>query len=71
MQLIIDIDTIDDPSKKEWLINTLKLMHIDFDTKENRQTIEEYNLDIAYAEAEVESGVYIIATDLRQKAASW
>lgn len=30
MELIIDFDKIKDPSKKEWLINSLKLMHIGF-----------------------------------------
>lgn len=54
MHLIIDIDEIKDSSKKEWLINTLRLMNISFNTAEKRQTIEEYNMKIGEAEAEIE-----------------
>ncbi len=71
MHLIIDIDEIKDNSKKEWLINTLRLMNINFNTAEKRQTIEEYNLDIAEAEAEIERGEYITAEDLKKEARSW
>ena len=71
MHLIIDIDEIKDNYKKEWLINTLRLMNISFNTMEKRQTIEEYNLDIAEAEAEIERGEYITAEDLKNEARSW
>lgn len=71
MHLKIDIDEIKDNSKKEWLINTLRLMNINFNTAEKRQTIEEYNLEIAEAEAEIERGEYITAEDLKKEVRSW
>ena len=71
MELIIDFDKIKDPSKREWLINSLKLMHIGFHTVEKRQTIEEYNEDLEKGDAEIEAGKYITATDLKAEAAKW
>jgi len=71
MQLIIDFEAINDASKKEWLINTLRLMNISFDTAEKRQTIEEYNLEINEAEAEIERGEYLTAEDLKKEAHTW
>lgn len=71
MHLIIDIDSIDDNSKKEWLLSSLKLMNISYDTKENRQTLEEYNYDIGEAEAEIERGEFITAENLKKEARSW
>jgi len=71
MQLIIDFEAINDASKKEWLINTLRLMNISFATAEKRQTIEEYNLEINEAEAEIERGEYITAEDLKKEAHTW
>jgi len=71
MQIVIDIDAIDDASKKEWLINTLRLMNINFNTTEKRQTVEEYNREIAEAEAEIERGEYVTAEDLKKEALRW
>ena len=71
MELIIDFDKIKDPSKREWLINSLKLMHIGFHTVEKPQTIEEYNEDLEKGNAEIEAGNYITATDLKAEAAKW
>lgn len=71
MHLIIDIDEIKDFSKKEWLINTLKLMNIGFNTFKKRQTANEYNLEISEAEAEIERGEFIEAEDLKKEARSW
>ena len=71
MELIIDFDKIKDPSKREWLINSLKLMHIGFHTVEKPQTIKEYNEDLEKGNAEIEAGNYITATDLKAEAAKW
>lgn len=71
MQLIIDIDSIKDTSTKEWLLQTLKLMNIKFNTFERRQTFEEYNMDIAQAEEEIERGDFITAENLKKEARSW
>jgi len=65
MELIIDIDNIKDAPKKEWLMNTLKLMGISFQTVEKRQTLEEYDQDLEAGDAEIERGEYITATDLK------
>jgi len=71
MELIIDIDNIKDAPKKEWLMNTLKLMGISFYTVEKRQTLEEYNQDLEVGDAEIERGEYIAATDLKAQIKKW
>ena len=70
MQLIIDIDSIKEQTKKEWLLNTLRMMNIGFKTADPSQTLEEYNLEIAEAEAEIERGEFITATDLKNESTS-
>jgi hypothetical protein len=47
------------------------LLNIDFKTSEERQTIEEYNLDIAQSEDEFEKGEYITAEELKKEVRSW
>lgn len=71
MQLIIDIDSIKDTSTQDWLLQTLKLMDIKYNTTEGRQTFEEYNKDIAEAEEEIERGDFITAENLKKEARSW
>lgn len=71
MQLIIDFDAINDSSKKDWLIRTLKLMGIDFHTSEKRQTIEEYNKDLTEGEAEIEKGNFMTNEQLKKDIKSW
>ncbi len=70
MQLIIDIDSIKDTSTKDWLLQTLKLLNIKYDTAE-RQTLEEYNKDIEEAEEDIERGDFITAVNLKKEARSW
>ncbi|GGG72784.1 hypothetical protein GCM10007415_00100 [Parapedobacter pyrenivorans] len=71
MELIIDIDNIKDTPKKEWLLNTLKLMGINFHTVEKRQTLEEYNQDLEAGDTEIEKGEYITAIDLKAQIKKW
>jgi hypothetical protein len=71
MELIIDFDKIKDPSKREWLINSLKLMHIGFHTIEKPQTFAEYNEDLEKGNAEIENGNFTTAEDLKAEAAKW
>ena len=71
MQLIIDTDSIKDLSTKDWLLQTLRLMNITYDTIEKRQSIEEYNRDILEAEEDFEKGDFITAEDLKKEAISW
>jgi hypothetical protein len=71
MELIIDFDKIKDPSKKEWLINSLKLMNIGFHTTENPQTVAQYNNDLELGNTEIENGEFTTATDLKAEAKKW
>jgi len=71
MELIIDFDKIKDPSKREWLINSLKLMQIGFQTIEKPQTIEQYNKDLAKGDAEIEAGKFTTTADLKDEANKW
>jgi hypothetical protein len=71
MELIIDFDKIKDPSKREWLINSLKLMQIGFQTTEKPQTIEQYNKDLEKGDCEIEDGKFITATDLKAEVNKW
>jgi len=71
MELIIDFDKIKDPSKKEWLITSLKLMHIGFQTSEKPQTLAQYNQDLEKGNVEIEQGDFTTATDLKNEANKW
>jgi hypothetical protein len=71
MELIIDLDRIKDPSKREWLINSLKLMQIGFQTAEKPQTIAQYNKDLEKGDTEIENGEFTTATDLKAEAGKW
>ncbi|SEL66919.1 hypothetical protein SAMN04488505_102807 [Chitinophaga rupis] len=71
MELIIDFDNIQDTSKKEWLIRTLKLMNIGYHTSEKPQTVAEYNQDLEAGNDEIEKGGFITATDLKKEADKW
>ena len=71
MELVIDFDKIKDPSKREWLISSLKLMNIGFHTIEKPQTITQYNPDLEKGDAEVERGEFTTANDLKAEASKW
>ena len=71
MELIIDFDGINDSSKKDWLLRTLKLMGINFHTAEKAQTLEEYNKDLRDGETEIEKGNYMTNEQLKKEIKSW
>ena len=71
MEIVIDLDKIKDATKKEWLINSLKLMHIGFQTKEKLQTLEEYNEDLDAGEAEIARGEFLTVDQLKAEADKW
>jgi hypothetical protein len=71
MELIIDFDKIKDPSKREWLISSLKLMHIGFQTIEKPKTLAQYNKDLEKGDAEIERGEFTTAADLKTEADKW
>ena len=76
MELIIDFDAINDNSKRDWLIKTLKLMGIDYRTKGNTQigqpqSLEEYNQDIKAGNAEIDAGQFKSVSDLKKEIGKW
>jgi hypothetical protein len=71
MELIIDFDDIQDTSKKEWLLRTLKLMEIGYHTSEKPQTTAEYNQDLEAGNDEIEKGDFITAANLKKEAGKW
>jgi hypothetical protein len=71
MDILIDFDGINDSSKKEWLLRTLKLMGIGFQTIDRPQTLEEYNQELEEGEAEILKGNYITNEQLRKEIAKW
>ena len=71
MDLIIDFDAINDSSKKDWLLRTLKLMGIGFHTAEKPQTIEDYNKDLEEGDAEIEKGNFMTNEQLKKEIKSW
>ena len=71
MDLIIDFDGINDSSKQDWLLRTLKLMGIGFQTAEKPQTLEEYNKDLEEGDAEIEKGNFVTNEQLKKEIESW
>jgi len=53
MDIIIDFDGIQDSSKQDWLLRTLKLMGIGYHITERAQTLDEYNIDLEEGDAEI------------------
>lgn len=71
MKLIINLDKIDDPDKKAWLLESLKLMEIDFQPNEEAQSIEEYNADLESGNEDIEQMRFMNAEDLKSEARKW
>lgn len=71
MKLTIDLDEINDPLKKEWLLGSLKSMQIKYRFSEKPQTIAQYNKDLEMGEAEIENGEFITAEDLKNEMKHW
>lgn len=71
MELVIDFDKIKDPSKREWLISSLKLVQISFKAIDKPQTIAQYNKDLEDGNAEIGRGEFTTATELKNEAKQW
>ncbi|WP_295654838.1 hypothetical protein [uncultured Mucilaginibacter sp.] len=71
MEQIIDFDNIKDPGKKEWLLQSLKLMGIGFQATEKPQTLKEYNEELESGEAEIKRCGFITADDLKIEIRKW
>jgi len=69
-QLIIDLETENNQAKKDEVLRMLEKMGVEYKTSE-RQSIEEYNLEIEEAEAEIERGEFTSADDLKKEARLW
>ena len=69
-QLIIDLSTEKNQSKKVQILKMLENMGIEYQTSE-RQSLEEYNDEISEAEDEIARGELITAEDLKKETRSW
>ncbi len=69
-QLIIDLSTEKNQSKKVQILKMLENMGIEYQTSE-RQSLEEYNDEIREAEDEIARGEFITAEDLKKETRSW
>lgn len=67
MDILIDFDGINDSSKKEWLLQTLKLMGIRFQEIEKPQTQEEYNQELEEGEEEILKGNFVTHEQLLKR----
>lgn len=71
MQLIIELDKIEDTSKKKFLLETLKYLGIHFKTSGTRQTLEQYNKELEENDAEIENGKFTTMEDLLKEMEQW
>lgn len=69
-QLIINLDTENNQSKKVRVINMLEDMGVEYQTSE-RQSPEEYNSELKEAEEQIAKGEFITAENLKNEARSW
>ena len=69
-QLIIDLSTEKNQSKKNQILEALEDMGIEYQTSE-RQSLGEYNNEISEAEDEIVKGEFITAENLKKEARSW
>jgi hypothetical protein len=71
MELIIELDKIEDTSKKKFLLETLKFLGIQFKTSQKRQTPEQYNKELEENDTEIENGNFITMEDLLKEMEQW
>lgn len=69
-QLIINLDTENNQSKKDKVLSMLEDMGVEYQTSE-RQSLEEYNDEINEAENEIARGEFISAENLKKESRSW
>ncbi len=69
-QLIIDLSTENNQSKKDEVLKILENMGIEYHTSE-RQSLEEYNDEISEAELQIARGEFITAVNLKKESRSW
>lgn len=69
-QLIIDLSTENNQSKKDQVLKMLENMGIEYHTSE-RQSLEEYDDEINKSEEEIAKGEFINAENLKKEFRSW
>lgn len=69
-QVIINLGTEKNQSKKDQIMKMLEDMGIEYQTSE-RQSLEEYNDEISKAEEEIANGESITAENLKKEARLW
>ncbi len=69
-QLIINLNTENNQSKKDQVLKMLENLGIEYQTSE-RQSLEEYNDEINEAEKEIAKGEFITAENLKKESRSW
>ena len=69
-QLIINLSTENNQSKKAEVLKMLENMGIEYHTSE-RQSLEEYNDEISEAEEQIARGEFITAENLKKESRSW
>ena len=69
-QLIINLSTEKNQSKKDQILKMLENMGIEYQTSE-RQSLEEYNDEIKEAEKEIVRGEFITAQNLKKETRLW
>ncbi len=69
-QLIINLGTEKNQSKKDQILKMLENMGIEYQTSE-RQSLEEYNDEIKEAEEEIAKGEFITAENLKKETRLW
>ncbi len=69
-QLIINLNTENNQSKKDEVVKMLENLGIEYHTSE-RQSLEEYNDEINQAEEEIATGEFITAENLKKESRSW
>jgi phage terminase large subunit-like protein len=69
-QLIINLSTEKNQSKKDQILKMLENMGIEYQTSE-RQSLEEYNDEIKEAEKEIARGEFITAENLKKETRLW
>ena len=68
--LIIDLETENNQSKKEKVLNMLEEMGVEYQTSE-RQSLEEYNNELKEAEEQIAKGEFTSAEDLKKESRKW
>jgi hypothetical protein len=69
-QVIINLETEHNHSKKDEFLKMLENMGIEYQTSE-RQTLEEYNQEIDEAIDDFEKGNFIPVDQLKEQSKSW